>query len=52
MLEDTVESDLSKVAPETLLQSLSVMGNFLEILQEFQEFSKQEPPLNNCLSSL
>ena len=52
MLEDTAESDLSKVAPETLLQSLSVMGNFLEILQEFQEFSKQEPPLNNCLSSL
>ena len=42
MLEDTAESDLSKVAPETLLQSLSVMGNFLEILQEFQEFSIQE----------
>ena len=45
-------SDLSKVAPETLLQSLSVMGNYLEILQEFQEFSIQETPLNNCFSSL
>ena len=45
MLEDTAESDLSKVAPETLLQSLSVTGNFLEILQEFQEFSIQEIPL-------
>ena len=52
MLEDTAESDLSKVAPETLLQSLSVMGNFLEILQEFQEFAIQETPLNNCFSSL
>ena len=45
MLEGTAESDLSKVAPETLLQSLSVTGNFLEILQEFQEFSIQEIPL-------
>ena len=52
MLEDTAESDLSKVAPETLLQSLSVMGNFLEIWQEFQEFSIQEAPLNICFSSL
>ena len=47
-----MESDLSNVAPETLLQSLSVMGNFLEIWQEFQEFSIQEAPLNNCFSSL
>ena len=49
MLEETAESDSSKVAPETLLQSLSVMVNFLETLQEFQEFSIQETPLNNCL---
>ena len=52
MLEDIAESDLSKVSPETLLQSLFVMGNFLEILQEFQEFAIQETPLNNCFSSL
>ena len=37
MLEETAESDSSKVAPETLLQSLSVMVNFLEILQELHE---------------
>ena len=44
-MEDTAGSDLRKVAPETLLQSLSVMDNFLEILQEIQEFSIQETPL-------
>ena len=37
----TAESDLSKVAPAVLLQSLSVMGNFLEILQGFKENSFQ-----------
>ena len=51
MLEDTAESDLSKAAPETLLLSLSVMSNFLEILQEFQRFSIQETPLNDCYKS-
>ena len=51
MLEDTAESDLSKAAPETLLLSLSVMSNFLEILQEFQGFSIQETSLNNCYKS-
>ena len=41
----TAESDLSRVAPATLLLSLSVMDNFLEILLEFQknsfEYNKQ-----------
>ena len=32
-----MESDLSRVAPATLLLSLSVMENFLDILQEFKE---------------
>ena len=33
----TVESDLSRVAPATLLLSLSIMDNFLEILQKFRK---------------
>ena len=37
----TAESDLSRVAPVTLLLSLSVINNFLEILQEFEENSFQ-----------
>ena len=32
-----MESDLKKVAPARLLQSLSVMGSFLEILQRFKK---------------
>ena len=32
-----VERDLSRVAPATLLLSLSVMDNFLKILQEFKK---------------
>ena len=52
MLEDIAESDISKVAPEALLQSLSVMDKILEILQEFQEFAIQDAPLNNCFSRL
>ena len=31
----TTESDWGKVAPTTLLKSLFVMGNFLNIFQEF-----------------
>ena len=31
------ESDLSKVSSATLLKSLSVMGNFLRILQKFSK---------------
>ena len=34
------ESDLSQVASLTLLQSLPVMGNFLEIVQGFKETKK------------
>ena len=37
----TVEGDLSRFAPAKLLLSLSVMDNFLEILQEFKENSFQ-----------
>ena len=33
----TAESDLSRVKPVTLLLSLSVMDNFLEILQELKK---------------
>ena len=33
----TAESDLNRVAPVTLLLTLSVMDNFLEILQEFKK---------------
>ena len=33
----TVESDLSRVAPAMLLLSLSIMDNFLEILQKFRK---------------
>ena len=33
----TAESDLSRVAPATLLLSLSVMDNFQEILQKFRK---------------
>ena len=32
-----MESDLSRVKPVTLLLSLSVMDNFLEILQELKK---------------
>ena len=32
-----MKSDLSRVAPATLLLLLSVMDNFLEILKEFKE---------------
>ena len=44
-----MESDLNKVAPATLLQSLSVMGNFLEILQELKknQFCVQKAPLRS-----
>ena len=35
----TTKSDLRKVAPATLLQSLYVMGDFLEIMREFQKNS-------------
>ena len=35
------KSDLSRVAPATLLLSLSVMYNFLEILQKFKKNSFQ-----------
>ena len=45
----TAESDLSRLARATLLLSLSVIDNFLEILQKF---SIQETTLNNCFSSL
>ena len=31
----TAVSDFSRVAPAAFLQSISVMDNFLEILQEF-----------------
>ena len=37
----TAENDLSRVAPATLLLSLFVMDNYLEILQEFKENSFQ-----------
>ena len=37
----TAENDLSKATPATLLQSLSVIGSFLEILQGFKENSFQ-----------
>ena len=33
----TMESDLSRVAPATLLLSLSVVDNFLEILPKFRK---------------
>ena len=36
-----MEGDLSRFAPAKLLLSLSVMDNFLEILQEFKENSSQ-----------
>ena len=32
-----MESDLNKVVPATLLKSLSVMGNYLEVFQEFDK---------------
>ena len=32
-----MESNLNRIAPATLLLSLSVMDNFLEILKEFKE---------------
>ena len=37
----TAKSDLSRVAPAALLQSISVMDNFLEVLQDFKENSFQ-----------
>ena len=37
----TMESDLNKVVLATLLISLSVMGNFLEVFQEFNKNSFQ-----------
>ena len=37
----TAENDLSRVSPATLLSSLSVIDNFLEILQEFKKNSFQ-----------
>ena len=37
----TMESDLDKVVLATLLISLSVMGNFLEVFQEFNKNSFQ-----------
>ena len=36
-----MESDLSKVLPATLLKSLSVMGNFLDVFPEFTKNSFQ-----------
>ena len=36
-----MESDLNKVVLATLLISLSVMGNFLEVFQEFNKNSFQ-----------
>ena len=33
----TMESDLSKIVPATLLKLLSVMDNLLEVLQEFNK---------------
>ena len=36
-----MESDLSKIVPATLLKSLSVMDNLLEVLQEFNKSSFQ-----------
>ena len=36
-----MESDLSKVLPATLLKSLSVMGNFLDVFREFTKNSFQ-----------
>ena len=36
-----MESDLSGVAPATLLKLLSVMDNFLEVFQEFNKNSFQ-----------
>ena len=38
----TVEGDLSWVAPATLLLALSVVDNFLKILQEFKQNSFQD----------
>ena len=37
----TMESDLNKVLLATLLKSLSEMGNFLEVFQEFNKNSFQ-----------
>ena len=45
------ECYLSKVAFATLIQSLSVMGNFFGRVQE-REFSLQETFLNGCFSGL
>ena len=36
-----IESNLNNVAPATLLKPLSVMGNFLEVFQEFTKNSFQ-----------
>ena len=36
-----MESNLNRIAPATLLLSLSVMDNLLEILKEFKENSFQ-----------
>ena len=37
----TMESDLSKIVPATLLKVLSVMSNFLKVFQEFTKNSFQ-----------
>ena len=42
----TMESDLSKVVPSTLLKSLSVIGNFLEV---FKEYNKNSFQYKKCL---
>ena len=36
-ISSTAESDLSRIAPATLLLSLSIMDNFVEILQKFRK---------------
>ena len=36
-----MERDLSKVTPATLVKSLSVIGKFLELFQEFSKYNLQ-----------
>ena len=38
---NTTKRDLSTIVPATLLKSLSVMGNFLVVFQEFNKNSFQ-----------